>query len=148
MRFYPKENLSKLDPEAYFELTQELSQIDKNDIVSELIKHPSIYSYYNGLMIMQKGKLDRLNNNLIHFYSSVRKDESDSNRSKGGKATAVYLDDFVNSNSEYLDFKNKIQEEEQIYLLLKSVCIMLDHKKDMLIQLSANLRSETKLYNH
>jgi hypothetical protein len=148
MRFYPKESLSKLDPEAYFELTQELSQIDKNDIVSELTKHPSIYSYYNGLMIMQKGKLDRLNNNLLHFYSSVRKDESENNRSKGGKATAVYLDDFVNSNSEYLDFKNKIQEEEQIYLLLKSVCIMLDHKKDMLIQLSANLRSETKLYNH
>jgi hypothetical protein len=46
MRFYPKENLSKLDPEAYFELTQELSHIDKNDIVSELVKHPSIYSYY------------------------------------------------------------------------------------------------------
>jgi len=99
-------------------------------------------------MIVQKGKLDRLNNNLLHFYSSVRKDESDSNRSKGGKATAAYLDDFVNSNPEYLEFKNKIQEEEQIYLLLKSVCTMLDHKKDMLIQLSANLRSETKLYNH
>ena len=148
MRFYPKEKLSELDPDVYFDLTQKLSHIDKNDIVSELVNHPSIYSYYNGLMIVQKGKVDRLNNNLLHFYSSVRKDESDNNRSKGGKATAVYLDDFVNSNSEYLDFKNKIQEEEQIYLLLKSVCIMLDHKKDMLIQLSANLRSETKLYNH
>jgi hypothetical protein len=148
MKFYPKQNLDEFDEDIYFTLTQELSRIDRDDIVGELSKHPSVYSYYNGLMIMQKSKVDKGNNNLIHFYSTVRRDEADSNKSKGSKATATYLDDFVNSNKEYLDFKNKIEQDEKIYLLLKAICTMLEHKKDMLIQLSANLRSETKLYNH
>jgi len=148
MRFYPKNEISKLDGDVYFELTQDLSRIDRDDIVGELSKHPSVYSYYNGLMILQKGRVDKLNNNLIHFYSSLKKDESDRVKTGGSKATANYLEDFVNSSNDYLDYKNKIQEEEQIYLLLKAICTMLEHKKDMLIQLSANLRSETKLYNH
>jgi hypothetical protein len=147
MRFYPKDALASLDADKYIELTQELAKINRHDIAGELSTHPAVFSYYSGLTLTQKGKLDRQNNSLLNLFSFHRMTVSDSNKKAGSKATATYLEDCVNSLPEIQNLRESIQKEEEIYLLLKSICTMLEHKKDMLVQLSANLRTETKLYN-
>lgn len=147
MTFYPRSKLAEFSADDYFSLTEELAQIDKSDIAKELTRHPSVYSYYHGLMIIQKTRVDKLSNETQHYYSLIRTQESTTKKSAGFKATAAYLEDFANSDDEYLQKKTCLLKEEEVYLLLKAICTMLEHKKDMLIQLSANLRSETKLYN-
>jgi len=46
-----------------------------------------------------------------------------------------------------VDLYNLVSKNEEIYGLMKGICSTLDHKKDMLVQLSANKRQEIKLHN-
>ena len=62
------------------------------------------------------------------------------------KQTAKDLDDFVESTSEYAVYTEKVNEASFKYTLLKGLVSSLDHKKDMLVQLSSNRRAETNLY--
>lgn len=147
MRFYPRSQLAAFGEDQFFDLSQELSKINKDDIFSELSKHPSVYSYYHGLLVTQKGRVDKLNNNYNTLFATLRKDKYESGKNGGAKFTATYLDDFALSNPDCQELKNRILDEELIYSFLKALCSMLEHKKDMLVQMSANLRSESKLYN-
>lgn len=147
MYFLPKEEVSSFDIDKYLEIHKMLSHIDKDNLSMELVKHTTVYSYYHGLLIWQKRKIDLQSANNQAMYSLIKNNELLSNKTKGAKATATYLEDFVQSNEEYIKLKTSLIYQEEIYGYLKSICSMLEHKKDMMIQLSANLRSETKLYN-
>tara|TARA_R110000868_G_scaffold13711_2_gene63567 strand:- start:14268 stop:14711 length:444 start_codon:yes stop_codon:yes gene_type:complete len=147
MKYLPLNELNSLDIEKYLELSRDLSVINKDNIQGELSNSTVVFSYYHGLLVHQKRRLDGLVNNAQAFYSLTKNSELLNNKSKGAKATATYLEDFVQSNEEYISFKKQVIEQEEIYGYLKALCGALEHKKDMLVQLSANLRSETKLYN-
>jgi len=147
MYYLPKDEVQNLDIDKYLEMHSKLSSIDKDNLAMELVKHTTVYSYYHGLLVWQKRKVDLLASNNQAMYSLIKNNELISNKNKGAKATATYLEDFVQSNEEYIKLKNNLIYQEEIYGYLKSICSMLEHKKDMMIQLSANLRSETKLYN-
>jgi hypothetical protein len=145
--FLPKNEVEYLDIDKYLELQKKLPTINKDDLPTELATHATTYSYYHGLMIWQKRKLDLMASNAQAMYSLIKNNELLKNKSNGAKATATYLEDFVQSDEGYIELKHKVIYQEEIYGYLKAICAMLEHKKDMLIQLSANLRSETKLYN-
>lgn len=145
--FLPKSEVELLDIDKYLDIQKNLSTIDRHDLPSELATHATVYSYYHGLMVWQKRKLDLMSSNAQAMYSLIKNNELLKNKSSGAKATATYLEDFVQSNEDYIELKHKVIYQEEIYGYLKAICSMLEHKKDMLIQLSANLRSETKLYN-
>ena len=145
--FLPKTEVDYLSIDKYLTIQKQLSVIDKTDLPNELATHTTVYSYYHGLMVWQKSKLDRIAMNAQTAYSTIKNSELLDNKSKGAKATATYLEDYVQSNKDYIELKEKVILQEEIYGYLKGICLMLEQKKDMLIQLSANLRSETKLYN-
>jgi len=147
MYYLPKDQLKDLDIDKYLEIHNKLASIDKDALPSELARHTTVYSYYHGLLIWQKRKVDLMVNHNQAMYSLTKNNELLNNKSKGAKATASYLEDYVQSNEEYIKLKSDLIYQEEIYGYLKAICSMLEHKKDMLIQLSANLRSETKLYN-
>lgn len=147
MYYLPKEEVKNLDIDKYLEIHNKLASIDKDSLPAELARHTTVYSYYHGLLIWQKRTIDLMSNNNQAMYSLIKNNELLNNKSKGAKATASYLEDYVQSNEEYIKLKSQLIFQEEIYGYLKAICSMLEHKKDMLIQLSANLRSETKLYN-
>jgi hypothetical protein len=147
MFYLPKNEVQNLDIDKYLEFNSDLSRIDTNSLPSELAKHTTVYSYYHGLLIWQKRKVDVLGNSALSMYSLIKNNELSDHKLKGGKATATYLEDYVQSNEDYIKIKSDLIYQEEIYGYLKAICSTLEHKKDMLIQLSANLRSETKLYN-
>jgi hypothetical protein len=147
MYYLPKDQVKDLDIDKYLEIHGKLANIDKDALPNELARHTTVYSYYHGLLIWQKRQIDTMSNNNQAMYSLIKNNELLNNKSKGAKATASYLEDFVQSNEEYIKLKSQLIYQEEIYGYLKAICSMLEHKKDMLIQLSANLRSETKLYN-
>lgn len=147
MRYLKKEDLDTLDLDVYLDLVKELTSLDKDDLPGELSKHSAVYSYYHGLLTYLKSRVDRLNKTLESTTSILRVDAAHEHKKAGSKATATYLEDFVNSRDEVSGLKDKLLSEEERYGYLKSVCQSLEHKKDMLVQLSANSRSESKLYN-
>jgi len=81
-------------------------------------------------------------------YKAVTKNqEMERSRSEGTKATVTYLEDFVISQEDYKTKQEEIFELNEIFGWLKAITTALEQKKDMLIQISANHRSETKMYN-
>ena len=63
------------------------------------------------------------------------------------KMTAKDLDDAVFSHFDYDGYNDKYLEAKQKYEFLKGLVMSLNHKKDMLVQLSSHQREEKKLYN-
>jgi len=147
MAYLKKEDLDSLDLEKYLDIAKELSIIDERDINRELNKHSIDYSYYNGLLIFQKAKLEKLERTFEILKSTLKHDKSLEGKSKGAKYTASFLDDFANQDPNVSEMSLSIVREQEVYGYLKSMCSVLQHKKDMLVQVSANTRSEIKQYS-
>jgi hypothetical protein len=81
--------------------------------------------------------------NVTHFASDLRKSTK---AESGVKLTAKDLDDIVMSNATYSALQNSADDAVFKYEMLKGLVRALEQKKDMLQQVSANKREETKLY--
>lgn len=142
--FNPKiktSNLEALTLEQYHDVVAELSAIDRNRIEDELEHFPAYFSYYYGLMVRSKKNVDQAIIALESYRSTFKNEIR-----KGGKKTVDALNDEVNSLQEVQELNNTVSKNEEIYGLMKGICSTLDHKKDMLVQLSANKRQEIKLH--
>ena len=137
------EALEDLTWENYVDVADAVTQFDKHEIDTELARQASVYSYYQGLLSVAKNRLDQANLELTKFTAQIRKEKKSSTVAK---QTAKDLDDFVESNPDFAVYSEKANEASFKYTLLKGLVSALDHKKDMLVQLSSNRRAETNLY--
>ena len=137
------EALEDLTWENYVDIADGITQYDKHNIDDEMTRQASIYSYYQGLLSISKKRLDDANLGLTTYMAQTRKDKRGSSVAK---QTAKDLDDFVESTLEYTEHTKKVNDASFKYTLLKGLVSSLDHKKDMLVQLSSNRRAETNLY--
>ena len=128
----------------YYDLSDAIIKFDKHNIEKEMMRQASQYSYWQGLCSQAKRDLDYANMQLTQFTSSTRnkfRDESPR------KLTAQNLDDLVESTDGWTVYTKSVTEASYKYEMLKGLVKSLEQKKDMLQQLSANNRAETKLYN-
>ena len=137
------EALEDLTWENYVDIADGITQYDKHAIDDEMTKQASIYSYYQGLLSIAKKRLDDANLDLTTYTAQTRKERKEGSMAK---QTAKDLDDFVESSDEYKLYNGKVNEAQFKYTLLKGLVSSLEHKKDMLVQLSSNRRAETNLY--
>ena len=93
-------------------------------------------------MSISKKNLDDANLELTTYTAQTRKERKEGSMAK---QTAKDLDDFVESSDEYKLYNGKVNEAQFKYTLLKGLVSSLEHKKDMLVQLSSNRRAETNL---
>lgn len=133
-----------LNWENYVDIADSITTFDKHAIDDEMTRQASVYSYYQGLLSIAKKALDVANLNLTVFTATARKNQKGATVAK---QTAKDLDDFVESSEGFVGFSQDVTEAQFKYTLLKGLVSALDHKKDMLVQLSSNRRSETKMYN-
>ena len=124
---------------------KELSKIDRENINEELIKHPTLFQQYISLLALSKRQLDELSADLNMLTSRIRKEHKRESFPK--KMTAKDLDDMVFVDAEYVQAVEKVTEANHRYLMVKGMVSTMEHKKDVLVQLSANGRSETRLYS-
>lgn len=149
--FNPKikpNNLESLDLEKYIEIVEELSKINREDIEDELTQFSAYFSYYYGLQVKAKRNLDKAVFALDNYRSGVKTDirKTTTRLDSGSKLTVEALNDMVNSKDDVKDLNSEVSRNEEIYGLMKGICLTLEHKKDMLVQLSANKRQEIKLH--
>jgi hypothetical protein len=137
------EALEDLTWENYVDIADAATQFDKHSIDSEMAKQASIYSYYQGLLSVAKKRLDDANLTLTKYTAQTRKDQKSAT---AAKQTAKDLDDFVESSDQFRVYTERANEASFKYTLLKGLVSALEHKKDMLVQLSSNRRAETNLY--
>ena len=137
------EALEDLTWENYVDIADSVTQYDKHEIDTEMARQASIYSYYQGLLSVAKNRLDEANLSLTKFSAIARKEKKSTSTTK---QTAKDLDDFVMSEPDFALYTKKVNDAQFKYTLLKGLVSSLEHKKDMLVQLSSNRRAETNLY--
>ena len=136
-----------LNWDLFVDISDSIIQINARDIDTELTKHASQFSYYSGLCDVAKRDVEEASLRVTQFSSETRKDYAIKCKAEGKKATAKDLDDYVFSNTTYLELSGILNEAMHKLNLLKSLVNAFIHKKDMLIQLSANGRAEKNIYS-
>ena len=138
--------LEDLDWRSYIEISQAISFIDETKINSELAESATRYTYWSGLLAMAKKNLDdaklKFDQHVAIIGEETRADLSE----KSVKVTDKKVTAVVESKPLYRAAREAVIEAEFKYNLMRNLTEALKHRKDMLIQLSANSRKETDLY--
>jgi len=135
-------NIKEFNTEKYLELSFELSKIDPTNLDSELVNFTVVYSFYHGILVSAKKLVDNAKLERDTFTATYKTDKR-----KTRKYAVADLEDLATSQPEIELLSKKVSSAEEIYSLVKALCNTLEHKKDMLIQLSANSRQEAKIYS-
>ncbi len=125
--------------DLYNHIRAELAPV--GEVSTELSEIAAQFSYYCGIMIRSKRLLDDAVEAAEEHKAEVRTEKR-----KETKMTAVAGEDFVNSLASTSALNKEIRIRQETYGYAKGICNSLEMKKEMLVQLSANNRSETKLY--
>ena len=129
--------------ENYKDISDALVQFNDYEVENEMMRQASVYSYYYGLMGAAKKMMNERSLALTRFMSQLRKEAK---ATSSVKLTAKDLDDLVFADDQYHARQSALDEATFKYELLKGLVRALEQKKDMLQQVSANKREETKLY--
>ena len=141
------EVVDNLDMETYNEICQSITKIDRSNMDDELSRHASHYSYYSSMQDLCKRRLDDGNLELTMYMARTRKLRTEECVGSAKKPTAKDLDDFVLSQGEYGRLALEINELTLKHNMLRSLVQALGQKKDLLVQLSANMRAEKNIYS-
>ena len=139
--------INDLDMETYNEICQNITRIDRSNMDVELSRHASHYSYYSAMQDLCKRKLDDGNLDLTMYMAQTRKLRTEECVGFAKKPTAKDLDDYVISQDEYRRLALRVNELTLKYNMLRSLVQSLGQKKDLLVQLSANMRAEKNIYS-
>jgi len=133
----------KLSKETFNTVCAKIMKISTHpgEIEEQLSEIPALYSYYYGIMIRAKRILDYAEDDLEKHKALSRTEKR-----KEVKLTAIAGEDFVNSLPETVALNNEVFRLREVYGYAKGICGSLEMKKEMLVQLSANSRQESKLY--
>ena len=129
--------------ENYKDISDAVVKFNEHNVENEMFRQASIYSYYYGLMNAAKKRMNDLAMELVRLSSTLRRDYKTGSTTK---LTAKDLDDLVFADETYQSSQTTLNDATFKYELLRGLVRALEQKKDMLVQLSANKREETKLY--
>ena len=139
--------LENFDWSMFRPIFQRLTDIDTNRLEDEMQKLPSRYSDYHTLCVKAKKQYDEENRVLAELSAQLGNDATSALLKQHQKATAKNIENYIFSNSDYNNQVQQVNKAQERYLTLKGLVGALELKKDMLVQLNANRRAETKLYN-
>tara|TARA_R100001143_G_C3298001_1_gene104291 strand:+ start:115 stop:564 length:450 start_codon:yes stop_codon:yes gene_type:complete len=136
-----------LDWDVYIALSEDLTHINEVQIDDELSKQATLFSYYSGLYEYAKRDSEITEVELTKCQAEARIKGQAECEAAGTRPTVAVLDSFVNTDEFCAKITLSLIETKYKLGLLKSLMQSLSHKKDCLIQLSANQRDEKKIYS-
>ena len=131
--------------DTYLDITKRYLKVDETTIENALFQHTGVYAFFGAVLAYAKRELDRAANNKEREEATVRECRRSELVVAGRKATDRALDAYVKTVDSVQDKEDRHQECAHRYHLAKNIINSLDHQKDMLVQISANKRAETKL---
>ena len=134
-----------LDMDLYLTLADSLLNIDKFSVNDEILKHSRLYSYYAGLMEYASYQVKQSEQDLEKYQADLKNDARDAIIKAGARATVAAVEDYVGRDEGLDTMKRSVEEKRYKQGLLKSLVQSMQHRKDLLVQLSANSRAETRM---
>lgn len=128
----------------YKEVSDSLLDINESNLDYEMLKQPGLYSYYHALMCYAKNQVSERERNVMQIEAGIRKG---SKQGSTTKVTVKDIDAMVFSSEDYKQATQELDKANFKYELLKGLVRALEHKKDMIVQVSVNKREEIKLHN-
>tara|TARA_R100001594_G_scaffold44993_1_gene77537 strand:+ start:1070 stop:1519 length:450 start_codon:yes stop_codon:yes gene_type:complete len=136
-----------LDWEVYINLSEDLTKIDTMSIDDELSKQATVFSYYSGLYEHAKRDSEIKEIELTQAMADAKIKAQAECEATGKRPTANLLETYVNLDPACNEMSRNLTESKYRLGLLKSLMSSLSHKKDMLVQISANQRTEKGIYS-
>jgi len=133
--------LEDLDWELYVALADSLLKIDMAYLDNEILGHSTMYAYYAGLSEQANMEKKKCENKMESYEAELK----NSARNTLSKTTVAAIQDYVSTDIPLQDMKKDLEEKTYKCGLLKSLITSMQHRKDLIIQLSSNRRAETRM---
>jgi len=141
--------MSKVKELFNAELFMEHVQINQADIGSELMKQPAIVSYYGSLHAKAKHQVDLHSQILANLKAEKFTQLREKYAQDGLKLpTLSAIEAIILSDKEVVTASKTLVSAKYQESELKNALEALRHKKDCLVQLSANARQEMSSFNY
>lgn len=131
--------------DQYLEITKQYLRVDESNIDQALLKHTGVYAFFGAVLAYAKQREDAAFADLERSEAAIRESKRSESTDDGKKITDKTLDAYVKTIPEIQQKQDYCRECSYKYNLAKNIISALDHQKDMLVQISANKRAETKL---
>lgn len=118
-----------------------LAEINEFDIQEILKRHPEFLGYLGNLRMHKKHEVRVATRDLEETKANIYLRYKGSGR----KITEKQCDFYVLSSPEYKKQRRILEEHERDYDLLTMLYDMLKDKKDMLVQVSSNMKIDKKM---
>ena len=131
--------------DTYLDISKRYLKVDEITVDKRLVQHTGVFAFFGAVLAYAKRELDKAVNNGEYEEATCREARRAELLEEGKKATDRALDAYVKTVSSIMVLTQLKEEASYKYNLAKNIVNSLDHQKDILIQISANKRAESKL---
>lgn len=131
-----------MDIEQAIDLSKHFLKIDTENLEPYLANQAHLFFFFTVAFTKVKKEYEIALAESGRTYFRVR-EEAEKITTK--KITEKYIEAYVNSNTEIIEEKRILSNLENQMEVLKGLLKSLEHRRDMIVQLSSNKRAETKL---
>jgi len=125
--------------------TDRVTQINENDLSKCIVEQPSLYAWVATAHAVYESEAKRLDEAVKDKEHELYAHYKQLAEAKNEKITERLLSARIRENPDYQTLREKHFAVEEKRRKLKSVVFAMEHRKDMLVQLSALKRGEMKL---
>jgi hypothetical protein len=139
--------IEDFDWDLYSEIAKSIVVIDKENMDKELSDQAYRYSMYHGFLMSAKNLHELAIHALDRYVAITTKTTRVEWNKAGKKLTDKAIEAHVTATDEYNQLHEDVIKYNYKVGLLKGLVAALEQRQNMLVQISSNRRSETKLYN-
>jgi hypothetical protein len=121
---------------------QDIVNINANDLNNELANQPAVVSWFGAVLAEAIATYEELKDRKERVYAELYLKYKEKDEKMGVKSTEARLNSLILTDSDYEKVQVQFNEMRKQVNVLKSISNSLEHRRDMLIQLSANIRRE------
>jgi len=127
--------------DSYVAIANAITEIEKDDLEHELLVQARMYSYWCGLLNRAKKDYDKAKR-LLESTEAVAKNTL---LKEGSKLSDKKLESLIKSEETYIKKQEGLERAAEKLGYFQSLVKALEHRKDMLVQISSNRKTELKL---
>jgi len=121
---------------------QDVVRINIVDLNGDLSDQPSVVSWFGVILAEAIASYESMKDQKERLYAQLYLKYREQDEKAGVKSTEARLNSMIITDKDYIVIQDRHSDVRRQMNILKSISTSLDHRRDMLIQLSANIRRE------
>ncbi len=136
------ESIKNMNLEQALEISKHILKIDPENLEPVLSNQAHLFFFFTVALAKIKKEYEFA---LAEFGRTTYEVREEAEKNPTRKTTEKYLEIVINSNDRIIKEKKQISELENQLEIMKGLLKSLEHRRDMIVQMSSNKRAETKL---